>query len=293
MAAHITGASPGGPRYDPSLTSEERTHARNGIWLCETCAKLVDSDVARYTPAILRAWKALAEAVADTKVGKTETRPPSAIIQNLYVEQVNVTVYSNREPLVAAPPATPPTELMIVENGGFEQGTDGWGTGFYESYFASPEGSALLFSHAVARWYIDDQRAHGGQGRALRVEHDTTNTPHVFSSFTQRIKVERGQRYEVKYWAYVEALDGPGGFSLRVLPSRRTEPSEWDRFRKKINPAVRNQWQEVRFEFESGRDSFFDLRFTAETTLKLWVDDVSVTLIDGSGAPGGALGRSG
>jgi hypothetical protein len=30
-AAHITAASPNGPRYDPSLTSEERRHHSNGI----------------------------------------------------------------------------------------------------------------------------------------------------------------------------------------------------------------------------------------------------------------------
>src|SRR5712691_4284186 len=31
VAAHITAASPGGPRYDPSLTPEERRSASNGM----------------------------------------------------------------------------------------------------------------------------------------------------------------------------------------------------------------------------------------------------------------------
>ena len=44
VAAHITAASPGGPRYDETLTSEERKSINNGIWLCQSCAKLIDDD---------------------------------------------------------------------------------------------------------------------------------------------------------------------------------------------------------------------------------------------------------
>ena len=61
VAAHITAAAPGGPRYDPQLTSEERSSADNGIWLCQNHAKLIDSDPATYPEALLREWKAWAE----------------------------------------------------------------------------------------------------------------------------------------------------------------------------------------------------------------------------------------
>lgn len=61
IAAHITAAAPGGPRYDPTLTSEERERPENGIWLCQNCAKLIDSDLDRFTPEFLRLWKAAAE----------------------------------------------------------------------------------------------------------------------------------------------------------------------------------------------------------------------------------------
>jgi len=44
VAAHITAASAGGPRYDAGLSPEQRRSIDNGIWLCQTCAKLVDSD---------------------------------------------------------------------------------------------------------------------------------------------------------------------------------------------------------------------------------------------------------
>ena len=64
VAAHITAASPGGPRYDPALSSAERSSAAKGVWLCQTCAKLVDSDVTRYNAGVLRQWKAKAEGQA-------------------------------------------------------------------------------------------------------------------------------------------------------------------------------------------------------------------------------------
>ncbi len=65
VAAHITAASPGGPRYDPSLSTEERKSPGNGVWLCQTCGKLVDSDPETYNFQTLHEWKASAEARAE------------------------------------------------------------------------------------------------------------------------------------------------------------------------------------------------------------------------------------
>jgi hypothetical protein len=61
VAAHITAASPDGPRYDPALTSEERRHHSNGIWLCQKDGKAVDSDAQHFTVEMLRKWKRDAE----------------------------------------------------------------------------------------------------------------------------------------------------------------------------------------------------------------------------------------
>lgn len=64
VAAHICAAAPGGPRYDAAMTPEERKSPCNGIWLCQTCAKLIDSDEKYYTKEMLHSWKNNAESFA-------------------------------------------------------------------------------------------------------------------------------------------------------------------------------------------------------------------------------------
>lgn len=69
-AAHITAASPGGPRYNPSLTPEQRRSYENGIWLCVTDARIVDQDETHYSVELLLAWKSQAEERARKDIGK-------------------------------------------------------------------------------------------------------------------------------------------------------------------------------------------------------------------------------
>jgi hypothetical protein len=71
VAAHITAASIGGPRYDPDILPEERSSPSNGIWLCQTCAKLVDNDMSRFPVSVLRQWKTEAECDTKNRLGKT------------------------------------------------------------------------------------------------------------------------------------------------------------------------------------------------------------------------------
>lgn len=74
VAAHITAASPGGPRYDPEQTSDERSSRANGIWLCSNDAKAID-DEERYGVDLLSAWRNTAEDLARAEKGKPD---PSA-----------------------------------------------------------------------------------------------------------------------------------------------------------------------------------------------------------------------
>ena len=80
VAAHISSASPGGKRYDPSLDSEERSSISNGIWLCQNCAKLIDSDEIRFPSDLLKTWKAISESrAADSLLANVPLVTNSAI----------------------------------------------------------------------------------------------------------------------------------------------------------------------------------------------------------------------
>jgi hypothetical protein len=56
-AAHITAAAINGPRYDSSLSPEDRRAETNGIWLCSVCADLIDTDEKRFPEDLVRQWK--------------------------------------------------------------------------------------------------------------------------------------------------------------------------------------------------------------------------------------------
>lgn len=70
VAAHVTAASVGGPRFDANLTEEERASVNNGIWLCQSCSKEIDSDIPKYTKLLLLQWKAEAERKAAERLNK-------------------------------------------------------------------------------------------------------------------------------------------------------------------------------------------------------------------------------
>lgn len=84
VAAHVTAASPGGPRYDSRLATGERTSARNGIWLCQTCAKLIDSDESRYSVDKLEEWKSDAETAAARAL--EQRRAPATESEGVFLE---------------------------------------------------------------------------------------------------------------------------------------------------------------------------------------------------------------
>jgi hypothetical protein len=77
-ACHIAAAAEGGPRYDPTMTPEQRKHPDNGIWMCRTHADEVDDDASKFTVDLLRKWKKEAEARTQRMLGKAvklDTRP--------------------------------------------------------------------------------------------------------------------------------------------------------------------------------------------------------------------------
>jgi len=90
VAAHITAASQNGPRFDPLLTPEERAAAANGIWLCQNCAKLIDSDIAQFTIEVLQRWKIDREAEARRQIGRTTAEQSARdLIVELHVGELD------------------------------------------------------------------------------------------------------------------------------------------------------------------------------------------------------------
>ena len=83
VAAHITAAAEGGPRYDASLTVEERKGVSNGIWLCQKCAKLIDSDEELFKTDVIRKWKKDAVERAFKAIATSHGPVPAPIVIRL------------------------------------------------------------------------------------------------------------------------------------------------------------------------------------------------------------------
>jgi len=76
MACHIVPRGNTGParRIDASFTDKMKADISNGIWMCYTHGKLIDTDEIKYSSDTLRAWQALAHRIAEFEL--THQRPP-------------------------------------------------------------------------------------------------------------------------------------------------------------------------------------------------------------------------
>jgi hypothetical protein len=72
VAAHLTAASEGAARYDTSLSNKQRRSIENGIWLCQSCAKLIDNDSKYYTLEKLQGWKNMVESITKQNLENNE-----------------------------------------------------------------------------------------------------------------------------------------------------------------------------------------------------------------------------
>jgi len=113
VACHITAASTGGPRYDSEISDIDRKSANNGIWLCQSCAKLIDSDADKFTVEMLRDWKQRAEKHAnnslqgnnkkeiDRQTIRIDDIGPLGILEQLNAEGYRVRWFKPEKMLVA------------------------------------------------------------------------------------------------------------------------------------------------------------------------------------------------
>lgn len=87
IGAHVSAASPGGPRYNPALTREQRSAADNGAWLCANCATMVDVDPQRFPIECIRGWQEKAAALRQH--GYSGERNPLSYDAAAVVNRVN------------------------------------------------------------------------------------------------------------------------------------------------------------------------------------------------------------
>jgi hypothetical protein len=79
-AAHITSAGRGGPRYDKSIDSAQRGAIENAIFLCSSCADMVDKNGGVDFPVpMLREWKRQHEAWVRANLNRRVDAPLAII----------------------------------------------------------------------------------------------------------------------------------------------------------------------------------------------------------------------
>jgi len=115
VAAHILAASPGGPRFDEELSPEQRADSSNGIWLCQTCAKMIDNDPIRFNRAVLEGWKRAAERSAAVALAQGRNSSKTVRSGNAKIEQLMPALLEEmREDLLNNPTTR---EFVVLKRG--------------------------------------------------------------------------------------------------------------------------------------------------------------------------------
>lgn len=121
------------------MTSDQRSDISNGIWLCQTHAKLIDDDESAFPVVRLQEWKNIAEHMAALEAYGFEVRraKPYSDLE----KKAPKLIAEMREDLRGAPL----TRRFIVMREGMAFGTGG------ENIFQySPERHAAIYSAAVS-----------------------------------------------------------------------------------------------------------------------------------------------
>lgn len=147
VAAHIAAASSGGPRFDDRQTPEERRSIENAVWLCQRCAKLVDSDVVTFPVGTLKSWKVTAEAEILRSIGVQSdvNYPQPSTSQHVPVPRIAGQPYSvARDQLLGAGWQPVNNSWTYVDDPRIRHGNGPlmWARGYHELVDACPTGLA-------------------------------------------------------------------------------------------------------------------------------------------------------
>jgi len=79
-AAHICAAAEGGPRYDKNMSDEQRKGIENAIFVCSTCADMIDkNNGADFSVKALRIWKEQHETWVRSNLNRRPDSPISVV----------------------------------------------------------------------------------------------------------------------------------------------------------------------------------------------------------------------
>lgn len=112
VAAHITAASPGGPRFDPSLSQQQRCSADNGIWVCTQHGREIDGDSSGFSVGLLRGLKGVCEDAAQRALHAIASSTDQSA---QLIEFPNATTVFKLFEVVAPQPYTYPTTAALRE----------------------------------------------------------------------------------------------------------------------------------------------------------------------------------
>ena len=96
--AHICAASPEGPRYDPTMSDEDRRNINNLILLCKDCHNLVDNKdhVKEYPVELLHAWKKQHEDFTSSDAYNIFWKNLNQKLKNLEIRKQEIREYNPR-----------------------------------------------------------------------------------------------------------------------------------------------------------------------------------------------------
>lgn len=121
-AAHICAAAPGGPRYDEKMSQEERSSAKNGIWMFRDHGKAIDSNDPEFTVERLREWKRQAEIDSWRRVLRNETaREPTVAAAMQLATRIRAAAQSDLEVFKRTVKWPSTSVALLLDVNGFEE----------------------------------------------------------------------------------------------------------------------------------------------------------------------------
>ncbi|MCG8576919.1 MAG: hypothetical protein MI810_18705 [Flavobacteriales bacterium] len=218
IAAHITAASEGGPRFNKDLSSAERKDISNGIWLCQNCAKLIDNDPSKYSVELIHKWKEISELSASLEIeAKSEDLKEKVEIKNSpnSIVQINESGDNivNQKTVVNPKVELPAPIIKLLEIESLNEDNADELDGKYRSSIRFSFDASVQFSNLDVRvrsWMIQDVELNYLNGM---YEHQSIIMPETKKVMGRRIHspspgeyrlVFRCNEYLEHVWKYIE-----------------------------------------------------------------------------------------